>query len=80
MAAVGISASEASDVGGIDLNSTNMDLRIKRDGSTGLTTSGQGVPLPLGQQDMVQLGRMEGFVPIIISITPVTSLPFLSAQ
>ncbi len=58
--------------GGIDLNAANLDLRIKRDG--------KGVPLPLLQQDMAMLGRIEGFTPVIIAITPVTSLPFLSSQ
>ncbi len=56
--------------GGIDLNSANLDLQIKRDG--------KGVPLPLQLQDMEKLRSIEGFVPVIINIVPVTSLPFLS--
>ena len=56
--------------GGIDLNSANLDLQIKRDG--------KGVPLPLAQQDMEKLWQIDGFVPVIINIVPVTSLPFLS--
>ena len=56
--------------GGIDLNPANMDLQIKRDG--------RGVPLPLIQQDMAQLSRIEGFEPRIVEIRAVTSLPFLS--
>ena len=60
----------ATPTGGIDLNSANLDLQIKRDG--------KGVPLPLAQQDIEKLQSIEGFVPVIINIVPVTSLPFLS--
>jgi hypothetical protein len=56
--------------GGIDLNSTNMNLVIKRDG--------HGVPLPLAQQDLAQLSKIQGFVPVIISIQPAANLPILS--
>ncbi|MBF0490978.1 MAG: hypothetical protein HQL15_10310, partial [Candidatus Omnitrophica bacterium] len=56
--------------GGIDLTGSNFDLQIRRDG--------KGVPLPVMQQDMAQLSRIEGFVPVIIDIKPVTSLPLLS--
>ncbi len=56
--------------GGIDMNSANMDLQIKRDG--------KGVPLPLQFQDMEKLRNIQGFVPVIIQIVPVVSLPFLS--
>ncbi len=56
--------------GGIDLNSANFSITIKRDG--------KGVPLPLVQQDMAQLGRIQGFVPRIIEIRPAASLPILS--
>ncbi len=56
--------------GGIDLNSANMDLQIKRDG--------KGVPLPMQFQDMEKLQSIEGFMPVIIKIVPVTSMPFLS--
>jgi len=63
-------AKNSTDVGGIDLNSANLDLQIKRDG--------KGVPLPLQFQDMEKLRNIQGFVPVIINIVPVTSLPFLS--
>ena len=56
--------------GGIDLNSANLDLQIKRDG--------RGVPLPLAQQDMAQLSRIQGFVPEIIEIKPAVNLPIIS--
>jgi hypothetical protein len=53
-----------TDLGGIDLNAANMNFMIKRDGN--------GVPLPLAQQDMAQLSRIKGFVPKILDIKPVT--------
>jgi LysM repeat protein len=48
--------------GGIDLNSANLNLQIKRDG--------RGVPLPLAQQDLAQLSNIEGLDPVILSIKP----------
>jgi len=56
--------------GGIDMNSANLALQIKRDG--------RGVPLPLALQDMAQLSRIQGFVPEIIEIRPAVNLPILS--
>jgi hypothetical protein len=55
--------------GGIDLNATNMNMQIKRDGN--------GVPLPVAQQDLENI-NISGFVPEILSIQPMTSLPFLT--
>jgi hypothetical protein len=55
--------------GGIDLNSANLAMTIKR--------YGNGVPLPLAQQDMAQLSHIEGFEPHILEITPVNGLPIL---
>ncbi len=55
--------------GGIDLNSANLNLEIKRDG--------RGVPLPLADQDMAQLSRIQGFEPEIIDIRPAADLPIL---
>ncbi len=60
----------ADNKGGIDLNSANLDLQIKRDG--------RGVPLPLIQQDMLQLSRIQGFEPEIIEIKPAVNLPILN--
>jgi len=57
-------------LGGIDLNSANLDLQIKRDG--------RGVPLPLAQQDMAQLSHIQGFEPEILSIRPAVNLPILN--
>ncbi len=59
-----------SPVGGIDFNSANLNLQIKRDGA--------GVPLPVSQQDMAQLNRIQGFEPEIIEIRPALSLPIFS--
>jgi len=56
--------------GGIDLNSANMNLQIKRDG--------KGVPLPMAQQDMAQLSLIQGFVPVILEIKPAVNLPILN--
>ncbi len=53
--------------GGIDLNPMHLNLEIKRDS--------QGVPLPVPLQPIEQM-KIEGFVPIIINITPITRLPF----
>lgn len=54
--------------GGIDLNPVNLNLQIKRDGN--------GVPLPVEFQDIPNI-NVNGFVPVIINITPVTNLPLL---
>ena len=54
--------------GGIDFNSKLLDLQIKRDDN--------GVPLPLLEQPIEDL-KIEGFLPLIIQITPVTNLPLL---
>ena len=55
-------------LGGIDLNPDLLDLQIKRDRN--------GIPLPLPQQP-IQNMKIEGFLPVIINITPVTSMPAL---
>ncbi len=61
--------SKASDApGGIDLNPALLNLQIKRDGN--------GVPLPLPMQPIERM-NIEGFIPVIINITPVTNLPLL---
>jgi 4-aminobutyrate aminotransferase-like enzyme len=60
-AAKGLDKAQAS-YGGIDLNSANLNLRIKRDG--------HGVMLPLSQQDLAQLSQIEGLDPVILSIKP----------
>jgi len=70
-AAVGsdlVTETQEQKVGGINLNAELLDLQIKRDGN--------GVPLPLPQQP-IQTMQIEGFIPVIINITPTTNLPFI---
>ena len=61
-------ATNDSTKGGIDLNPANLNLQIKRDGN--------GVPLAVEFQDIPNI-NVNGFVPVIINITPVTNLPLL---
>jgi len=57
------------EVGGIDLNPARLNLQIKRDGN--------GIPLPINLQPIESM-QIDGFLPVIINITPVISLPLLS--
>ncbi|MCB9758009.1 MAG: hypothetical protein H6753_06280 [Candidatus Omnitrophica bacterium] len=59
--------------GGIDFDSTTMDLQIKRDG--------KGVPLPLLQQNL-ELINIPGLFPVIINIMPINAqnLPIFLGQ
>ena len=59
---------KTQDVGGIDLNPALLDLQIKRDS--------YGVPLPLNQQPIMEM-QIEGFLPVIINVTPIHNLPLL---
>jgi hypothetical protein len=54
--------------GGIDMNSSNLNLQIKRDG--------MGVPLPFSQQPLENV-RIEGLIPVILNIQPASSVPWL---
>ena len=45
-----------------------MDLRIKRDG--------KGIPLPFNLQP-AEIMNIEGFIPVIINVTPVMNVPLL---
>lgn len=58
-------------VGGIDFSSELLDLQIKRDDL--------GVPLPFEQQQLDTI-KIEGFIPVIINVTPVTNVPLLLGQ
>ncbi|GEM_PF-5039978 len=58
----------AEPVGGIDLNPALLDLQIRRDANF--------VPLPLPQQPIGEM-HIDGFIPVIINIVPVTNLPLL---
>jgi hypothetical protein len=56
--------------GGIDFNPEFLDLQIKRDGN--------GVPLPINRQPVQWIERqIQGIVPVIINVAPVTNLPML---
>ncbi|MBF0511588.1 MAG: hypothetical protein HQL13_04575, partial [Candidatus Omnitrophica bacterium] len=68
--AMGASKLQHFEKGGIDLNSANLNLLIKRDG--------KGVPLPIDKQDMEQLKGIRGFVPVILGIRPVINLPIVN--
>lgn len=54
-------------VGGINFNPAMLNLQIKRDGN--------GIPLPLEQQPIYEM-NIEGFIPVIINVTPV-NLPLI---
>ncbi len=58
----------ASPVGGIDLDPALLDLQIRRDGN--------GVPLPVDQQPIEHM-RIDGFIPVIIHIRPLSTLPMI---
>ena len=58
----------SANYGGIDFNSKLLDLQIKRDDN--------GVPLPMIQQPIKDM-KIQGFLPVIIQITPVTNLRLL---
>ncbi len=55
--------------GGIDMNAAKLNMQIKRDGN--------GVPLPVNQQNIENI-QIDGLVPQVLKITPVTSLPMLA--
>jgi hypothetical protein len=50
------------------LNPNLLDLQIKRDGA--------GKPLPLPQQPIQDM-KIDGFMPVIINVTPINNLPLL---
>jgi len=64
-----LDGNRAEDLGGIDLNSINLNLQIKRDG--------HGVPLPISQQDLENI-HIEGLFPVILGIKPATDTSLLS--
>jgi hypothetical protein len=55
--------------GGINMNSANLNMQIKRDGN--------GVPLPVSQQNLDNI-RIDGLVPVILDIKPVGSAPLFA--
>jgi fructose 1,6-bisphosphatase len=62
------SAQAATPYGGIDLNPEFLKLQIKRDG--------RGIPLPMNLQSIETI-KIDGFVPLIINITPINNVPML---
>jgi hypothetical protein len=55
--------------GGIDLNSSSLNMQIKRDGN--------GVPLPVSEQDLENI-YINGLVPVILDIQPgIMAVPLL---
>ena len=70
MASKQMAPKDAAMNGGIDFNSANLPMIIKR--------NGQGVALPINQQDMAQLSRLQGFDADIIEIKTVFNVPILS--
>jgi len=59
---------EAKNMGGIDLNPMINKMKIQRDGN--------GVALPIAQQPIESM-NVEGFLPVIINVTPIINLPRL---
>ncbi|MCA9400303.1 MAG: hypothetical protein KC713_01650, partial [Candidatus Omnitrophica bacterium] len=55
-------------VGGIDLDPANVELKIQSDDPTG------DIPFDI---DQLNLENVEGFIPVIINVSPVTNLPML---
>jgi DNA-binding response OmpR family regulator len=54
--------------GGINFNPQLLDLQIKRDGN--------GIPLPIQMQPIPMIeSQIQGIIPVIINITPITNLP-----
>jgi hypothetical protein len=64
--AMNIGQEQGHNVGGIDLDPAMLDMQIKRDDS--------GVPLPVNMQPILEM-NIQGFLPIIIDVTPVLNLP-----
>ncbi len=67
-ASSGVTTLDQKTPGGIDFNSDLLDLQVKRDGN--------GIPLPILQQPIENM-NIEGFLPVIINISPVQNLPLL---
>jgi len=59
---------KAQRIGGINLNPELLDLQILRDD--------MGIPLPVFNQPIENM-KIDGFLPVIINITPIPNLPML---
>ena len=55
--------------GGIDFAQANLNMQIKRDG--------QGVPLPVSQQNLDNI-HIDGLVPVILNIQPAVGVPLFT--
>jgi len=55
--------------GGIDMNSSNLELQIKQDGN--------GMPLPIDRQELENI-TINGLVPLILDIKPLTATPLFA--
>ncbi len=62
-------ASNADDLGGIDLDPAHFNMRIKRDA--------EGVVLPAALQDLKYFENIQGLVPNILEIKPAEDVPIL---
>jgi len=58
-----------SSKGGIDFNSANLNLQIKRDG--------KGVPLPISQQNLESI-HIDDLIPVILDIKPAVDSPLMT--
>ena len=67
----GAESDQTQNVGGIDLNPRLLDMQISRDAD--------GVPLALPEQPISTM-QIEGFLPVIINVSPVTNLPLLLGE
>ena len=63
--------SQAESPGGIDLNATMLRMDIQRDSSV------VAVPVLPGSPEAMETWDVDGFVPVIINVIPVTNLPLL---
>jgi len=63
-----VTKTTAQEPGGIDFNPALLNMQIKRDPN--------GVPLPLPQQPIPDF-NIDGFIPVILDMTPVMSIPVL---
>jgi len=64
----GDSAMLTKNPGGIDLNSNILNMNIQRDG--------KGIALPAFQQPIENI-NVDGFIPLIINVVPITNLPLI---
>ena len=64
-----IQSEEKDKLGGIDLNPTNLELEVEKEGD--------GVVVPTFDLQQLELNNINGFTPLIIEIVPVDLSPLL---